>query len=234
MVIGSGLIATQFKPYEYNYDIVIFASGISNSQETSLNEFNRERKMLEDTISQYQNKHIVYFSTCSIYDSSLLDSMYVKHKKKMEMIIAQSARSYNIFRLPQVVGYSNNNTFINYMFRAICSESKIYIHKNSTRNLISINDVFIFTDFIIKNKLYHNKTINIASPFNLSIYHIVSMLETITSKNAKCMFVDKGCSVNIPIDALSQIELFYQIFKDDYTYTILDNYFLRYKQHIIL
>ena len=83
MVIGSGMMATSFADY-VDDNIVIFASGVSNSKEKNLEAYKREEKLLYSVIQKNLDKTIVYFSTCSIYDDSVNSSEYVKHKILME------------------------------------------------------------------------------------------------------------------------------------------------------
>ena len=61
MVIGNGLIASAFERYKNNDDIIIFASGVSNSQETSELAFNREINLMKRYLNL--DKKLIYFST---------------------------------------------------------------------------------------------------------------------------------------------------------------------------
>ena len=83
MVIGNGLVAKGFSAYNRDSNIVVFASGVSNSTTTSEAAFSREAGLLSEILRQHTEKKIVYISTCSIYDESLNDSAYVRHKLAM-------------------------------------------------------------------------------------------------------------------------------------------------------
>lgn len=120
--------------------MLIFASGVSDSKEINDSEFKREEELLEQTVKQYQNATIAYFSTCSIYDDSTNKSSYVRHKLKMEGRLKQHDGFY-IFRLPQVVGETQSPTLAREFFQSIVAGKKIKIYKNSTRNLIYVDDV---------------------------------------------------------------------------------------------
>lgn len=103
MIVGNGLLAAAFSDdFTERVDTVIFASGVSNSQECDSAAFIRERVLLEKVL-QKERKKVVYFSTCSLYDPELKNSPYVKHKREMEALVRQTSR-HTIFRLPQVVG----------------------------------------------------------------------------------------------------------------------------------
>jgi len=86
LIIGNGLIASAFNSnLRNNEDVIIFASGVSNSREVRSDEFFRERKLLVDTLAL--GKYIAYFSTCSVDDPELLNTPYVAHKKEMEALV---------------------------------------------------------------------------------------------------------------------------------------------------
>ncbi|MEJ2498930.1 MAG: hypothetical protein P8Y46_06430 [Sulfurovaceae bacterium] len=50
MIIGNGMLAHEFSDYKDDNDIIIFASGVSNSGETRESEFEREKELLTKTI----------------------------------------------------------------------------------------------------------------------------------------------------------------------------------------
>lgn len=225
MVVGSGLIASAFKEYKAVHDILIFASGVSNSSETSHAEFSREENLLRNTIANNDTKKFVYFSTCSIYDPTVSQSPYVLHKRRMEEIIAMSLKRYYIYRLPQVVGMANNDTFINYLFRSICTQQPINIYKNSTRNLVAVEDVFRIVSHLLQMNMYENQVINIASPDSHPVLEIVMLIERITGKLAQKTVLDKGAKLEISNIEIRDIEIYEEIFIENYTYNILDRLF---------
>ncbi|MEJ0107136.1 MAG: hypothetical protein WDO19_33435 [Bacteroidota bacterium] len=92
MVIGQGLIAKRFSSYQADNSYVIFASGVSNSSDKDIANFEREKKLLIKTIHEHADKALVYFSTCSMYDNTLKNSFYVQHKIEMEETIKKITR----------------------------------------------------------------------------------------------------------------------------------------------
>ena len=99
MVIGNGLIASAFKKSYQNDDrYVIFASGVSNSNETNVNSFIREELLIRETLTKNKDKHFIYFT------SFIYFKKYGLHKIYMEDIIRGSGVDYTIFKLPQVIG----------------------------------------------------------------------------------------------------------------------------------
>ena len=177
MIYGSGLIATSFKKYKYNEKFIFFASGISNSQESNLLEYNKEVNLLKRALTKKKiNEIFVYFSTCSIYDPTLKNSLYVKHKLKIENIIKNYDNFY-IFRLPNVVGKTTNNfTLINNLIYKLKNNLKITVLSEATRNIIDILDVVRIVDLILESDDAKNRIINIANKYNNKVIDIILYL----------------------------------------------------------
>jgi UDP-2-acetamido-2,6-beta-L-arabino-hexul-4-ose reductase len=227
MIVGNGMIANAFESYQNNSRVLIFASGVPNSLEINIHNFNREELLLKKVISENKNHSIVYFSTCSIEDPSINQSQYVVHKLKMELIIKGMASNFFIFRLPQVVGNSKSPIFVNYLFNAIMSDGSIDIYKHSSRNLIGINDVFEICHFIINNNKFINQITNIATPHNLDVGYIVSEVESITKRMSKKNILNVGARYDINIDKILSLDKNFRIFSGTYTTNLLKDFFLR-------
>lgn len=106
MVIGNGDIASVLPDRD---DLVFFASGVSNSQETDENEYRREIALLS---RQDRNKRLVYFSSLSVFYS---ESRYAEHKRAMEAVVKKYSKYYCIVRLGNITFGDNPNTLINYL-----------------------------------------------------------------------------------------------------------------------
>lgn len=185
MIIWNWLIAKAFKYYEWNNDVIIFASGVSNSQNKDLNEFKREIDLLEKSLNENKDKLFIYISSCSIDDETLKDSLYVKHKINAENIIKSSWNKYLIFRTSNPVWFTKNqNTILNFLYNKIINKESFTIWKNAKRNLIDIEDLFNISKEIIDNAIYINDTINITNKLYFPILDIVKNFENITWKKA--------------------------------------------------
>lgn len=199
MIVGDGLIASLF----YNFDredIIFFASGVSNSLETKEEEFLREENLIRKTIKENPNKVFLYFSTCSIYDSSKTESHYVLHKLKMEQIIAQLCPQYLVLRLSNAVGKGGNpNLLINYLVRSVKSGEAINIHTEATRNLIDTEDIRNIVLNLVEQKNF-NKIINVAYPENYTIIEILQIIEKFFNikTNLNLIKAGSGYNINIP------------------------------------
>jgi len=201
MIIGTGLVASAFTPYSLSKDpnIIIFASGVSNSRETNNAEFSRERDLLLKTLEQNRDKSFFYFSTCSVADPQLRTSPYVAHKIAMETLV-RSASEYAIFRLPQVVGKTSNpNTLTNYLYQHIKSRDLFQVWTHASRNIIDVDDVASIVSHLQSSRKTHNVTVNIACPFSIPISRLVAIFELILNTKANYTLVAAGGSY--PIDA---------------------------------
>lgn len=198
MIVGNGLIANAFRKNDFE-DVVFFASGVSNSLETDKNQFRREENLIRKTLTENQGKLFIYFSTCSIYDSSKNGSAYVNHKLNMEHLVSTESDQYLIARVSNVVGSGGNkNTLINFLVESIRSEKLIPTHIDASRNLIDVEDVVgIILDLIKKQKV--NQIINVAYLSNYSIIEIIAIVEQFLGKNAELDLVKAGQSYLIDI-----------------------------------
>lgn len=228
MIIGNGLLASAFiDKYSHDNNIVIFASGVNNSNEKNPEAYAREKNLLLNTLDSLQeNQSLVYFSTCSIYDESKSDDMYVEHKKNMENMIIYNAKNYYIFRLPQLIGKSKNkHTLINFLHEKIKNKQTINIFSKATRNLIDIDDVKTVIFYLIEHNLHRNTISNIANEFNYTLIEIIQCFETILQTNADINLLDEGYKYEIDIQKILPIYDLLDINFDDYLYTKIKKYY---------
>ena len=111
MILGNGDLASVLKeamrPADDSY--IFFASGVSNSQEIRQEEYQREIGLL---MRQDKKKHLVYFSTLSVFYG---DSLYIRHKKFMESKVQTEFDHWTIVRLGNITWGKNPHTLINYL-----------------------------------------------------------------------------------------------------------------------
>lgn len=199
MIIGNGLIASLFKDSDRE-DVVFFASGVSNSLETNPAQFLREENLIIKTIEENPEKTFIYFSTCSIYDSSKTGSDYVLHKLKMEQIIKNTVEKYVILRVSNAVGKGGNpNLLMNYLVRSAHSGETVSVHTKATRNLIDAEDVKNITlSLLAGNNL--NRIVNVAYIWNYTIIEILEIIETFfhLSLNLNLIREGSGYEINVP------------------------------------
>lgn len=199
MIIGRGLLASLFTENDRE-DTIFFASGVSNSLENRPEEFLREENLIRDTITENPEKIFVYFSTCSIYDSSKTTSDYVLHKLKMEQIIKNSCGKYLILRVSNAVGKGGNpNLLMNYLVRSIKNNETINVHTKATRNLIDAEDIKNITFDLLASQIF-NKIINVAYIQNYAIIEILEIIERFydTKLDLNLIKSGSGYDINIP------------------------------------
>lgn len=225
MIIGNGLIASLFTECDQE-NIIFFASGVSNSLETKKEEFLREENLIKKTITENPNKVFIYFSTCSIYDSSKVESQYVLHKLKMEQIIIQLCPQYLILRLSNAVGNGgNSNLLMNYLVRSVKNNEIINVHTKATRNLIDVEDIKNITNQLI-DKQYFNKIINIAYPENYTIIEILEIMEKFYQTKLYLNLVESGSGYGIDTHDVESYFIQHALTnKETYLHKILEKYY---------
>ena len=233
MVVGKGMIANAFLNYKDQADIVFFASGVSNSKETNLTAFNREENLLKDYLGTHPEKLFVYFSTCSVYDPAENESLYVKHKLKMEALIRNVSNKYLILRVSNVVGNSENKSIIfNFLVEHLLNNYHFTLWKNAYRNLIDIEDVKLLVISLIEKGSY-NRIVNIANPTNIAVTEIVGTIEQFFKIKGNYTFVEKGANFCIDCGEIETIgnEIRSNFFQD-YINLLLKKYYQRiHEQH---
>lgn len=226
MIIGSGMLAKAFAHHAQDQGLLIFAGGVSDSTETRSAAFLREERLLRQAMSDYAADKLIYFSTCSIYDSSLHNSVYVQHKSYMEHLVRTCQRDFIIFRLPQVVGVTQSPTIVNFLYRQIIHQQPFELWSGSKRNLLDVDDVVKVIDYILDNQLFKRQVVNLASPQSSCIYDIVAVLESLTQKRAVYTVADKGAFYHID---LSQVQpIYHQLgieFDADYVSRTISKYY---------
>lgn len=233
MIVGNGMIAKAFDLYRDNDKVCLFASGVSNSREIEVAEFEREYTLLKKTIEENREKVLLYFSTLSINDKSLASSPYVVHKKNIERYIQSENIEYYIFRLTQVVGHATNETLVRNFFNKIINEENITIFNKATRNLIDIDDVHKIVNFLVDRKLYKNTISTIASPFQVTPLELIMYLEEIVGKKAVYTVEDIGEPYDVDIEYLEpHLGEIGVSFPETYTRDIIRKYFSNHKESL--
>lgn len=105
-VIGNGDVAQALE--RTDKDVLFFASGVSNSQETREEEYQREKELL---LSQPRDRRLVYFGSLSIFHK---ESRYTQHKLEMEELVRDEFPQYTIVRLGTIDWGDNPHTIINH------------------------------------------------------------------------------------------------------------------------
>lgn len=179
MIVGNGLIAKTFYPLD-SEDLLIFASGVSDSTCIIKSEYDREKDLLIENINRNKGKKIVYFGTCDVYDD-IKKTMYVNHKIEMEEIIKKNCDRWLIYRLPQVIGIGNRSNLLYFLVNNIMNGISFNCSLFLERNLVKKEDLLLLGRFYINTD---NEIINLANPINIRVMDIINIIERITFKKA--------------------------------------------------
>lgn len=228
MIIGNGMIARRFDEFKNDDDVLIFASGVSNSKETRPEPFERESQLVKSALASEPDKLFVYFSTCSIDDPTEQGSQYIRHKLEIEKGIANSGNRYLIFRTSNVVGgNSNPHTVLNFFYRNIKSGESFDVWKGASRNLIDLDDVFRIVTYYLAQKEVRNQLLTIANPENISPLTIVEVIEGFLGTKGNYRILDKGQPFTIDSSDVSDLFIANGIDCQPVVYTrnLLDKYY---------
>ena len=179
MIIGNGLIATAFKKSNENYDnVVIFASGVSNSKETTQSCFDREEKLITDTLNENKNLKFIYFSSVL---AGTFNNEYYNNKIKFENLIKSQCSDYMIIRAPQIIGENGNkNNIVNTFKNLLIKNEKITVFTNIKRALLDVNDLVNIVNYC-KDKVCC-ETINISYIEKISVLDLVKKISIALNK----------------------------------------------------
>lgn len=197
MIVGGGMLARAFAPrLGSRPDILVFASGVSNSLEISTASFEREQRLLAEHLSD-KGRRVVYFSSCGVIDDDARLTPYMKHKKRMESLVLVSPGGM-VFRLPQVVGPTENaHTLTNFLRDRILSGEHFSVWAKAQRNLIDIDDIVDIGTSIIDESLAGSRVFSIAATQSLDMLDIVKIFELTLGKAAHYSIEDKGLPMTI-------------------------------------
>lgn len=176
---------------------LFFASGVSNSNETKLCEFLREKKLLKNTIKKNRDLTFIYFSTYSIHDKSVQNKPYTKHKLSIENFVSKYCANYYIFRLPNLVGKEGNpNTLFNFVVKKVKNKEPFTVWSKATRNLLDVEDCIELILQVLE-KQPKNKTYDVINIENYKVIDIVKKIEKKLNINAAYKVLEIGDDIAI-------------------------------------
>lgn len=224
MVIGNGLLAKKMSLFNDNNDILIFASGVSNSKETNHNEYKRELDLLKTFLGT--NKKLIYFSTCSVLMECQSISHYITHKKNVEEYIKNNFNNYIIFRLPNVVGKTDNtHTSFNYFKNKLITNSQLFIEKESLRYFIDVDDLTITLSPIILDSGQNKKKINVCFNNKTDIFNFVMSMSETLGVQPKITIIDGGCLQDVDnSEFINLIDPKYKKIDQSYNKKLIEKY----------
>jgi nucleoside-diphosphate-sugar epimerase len=224
MIIGSGLLSSEFKKFSHVLsEYLIFASGVSDSKETNVDNFKREKDLLINTINNHENLKLIYFSSVL---TEVIDNHYYRHKLEIENLIKDNSKNYIIFRVPQIVGQNGNkNNIVNFLKNSIKNESEILIYDGVYRSLIDIEDLINIIMYCIDKT--NNSVIFLSGVEKITVMDLSIKIGNLLHKKPK---IKKESSLlNLNWSSINDILIdesmeFLNIKKEDYNDKILKKY----------
>lgn len=226
MIIGSGMMARAFAAYESNPEVLVFASGVSDSMEQRSSAFARERDLLAQTLAAHRDALILYFGTCSVYDPDRRDTPYVGHKVAMEELIAASPNPWMVLRLPLAIGSGHRgNALANYLYERIQRGEPFDVWAGATRYPVDVTDTFRIASRLLADRAFWRRRIN----FALRAYRVmdfVAILESIVAKRARYNLLHKGQPYEVRCPELASLAGELQLdMSEGYLEKVLRKYF---------
>lgn len=179
MIVGNGLIGKAFETSDIDLsDYIIFASGVSNSEDIDDKNYKREEDLIIKTIKEHKNLKIIYFSSIL---AGVTNNKYYNSKLKIEEIIKKNSANYIIFRIPQIIGKTGNpNNLINYLKTSIINGSEISIYNNIERSLIDVDDLVKIVNYC-KDKI-NCETLNFSSISKIKVFTLCILIGKLIGK----------------------------------------------------
>lgn len=227
MILGGGLLARAFAPrFAARPDVMVFASGVSNSFETSLEAFARERDTLVAATDGYAGK-VIYFGSCSVDDGDRRATPYVHHKLEMEALVLARPGGL-VLRLPQVVGRTTNpHTLTNFLHGKIMRGEAFCVWGNAERNLVDVDDVAEIGAVAIERlPAQASRILYIAARRSVPMPQLVAAFERVLGRKARYRVEPRGAG--LAIDAIEAGEIATELgidLGDDYVERILRKYY---------
>jgi UDP-2-acetamido-2,6-beta-L-arabino-hexul-4-ose reductase len=222
MIVGNGLIASGFKSSKEDYSkYIIFASGVSNSKESNSKEYDREKKIIIETINNNKKLKFIYFSSIL---TGIINNEYYNQKLENEKLIEKNCSNYIIFRVPQIIGkLGNPNNLINYFKDCINSKKEITIYNNTQRSLIDIEDLVNVVNYC-KEKV-NCKILNFSYVKKIEVLDLCNFVAEILNQKPikKCINSNSNnnwdiCNSKLISDAIVNIDLL------NYNYNVIKKY----------
>ena len=219
-------MAKRFSAYQQDNRVVIFASGVSDSKSTNVEDYQREKNLLKQTLFEYPDSVLIYFSTCSILDPFLHTDPYIIHKLEIENLLVTSGYDYLVLRVSNVAGPGGNpKTIFHYLAQSIMYERAFQLWKHASRNLIDVDDVFMLVTYLID---YGEKNciVNIAHPISFGMPEMVRTFEYFFKKKGNYVEVNAGHYFHINTSVVQSICKDAGVhFGGNYLYRLLEKYY---------
>jgi nucleoside-diphosphate-sugar epimerase len=203
IIVGNGMIGKSLTDVDFGRPTLVLAAGVSDSQETRPEAFEREVSLVEHAIASHPEMHVLYCSTCSV--DSGIQTPYITHKLAMEERVQSKAITSHVFRLPQVVGRVHNRTLVSYFVESILQDRVLSVQTRATRNLLDVRDFARVASLVVRSNIGGGIPQNIAASTQVPVQEIVVEIAKVLERMARIECVDAGYSQAINTEFLKRL-----------------------------
>jgi len=233
-IIGNGLIANALEscvPEE-----ILFAAGVSDSACPDEMAFDREIRLLTETLRycELENRRLVYFSSAGRIYGELAHprnektvctptTRYGVHKLECESRIQSSNCSYLIARLPNLVGPTKNRNQLvpQLVLQALSGQASILVR--ATRDLLGVDRMKNILLELLGN-VGKRETVVVASGVSISAMEMIAEIQSILNCKVNVTPIDAGDQQEFEIDFLRQLAPKNSVFEPDYPVRLLQQF----------
>jgi nucleoside-diphosphate-sugar epimerase len=191
MVTGSGMIAHAFMDLVHDTTVHVFASGVSRSTERDPRAFERERSLI--CSQPLDRSRFIYFSSCSVYDPSLINTPYVTHKRAMEDLVRARYPDHLIVRLPNLVGRTTNPyTLTNFLRDRILLGDPFDMQVRACRYLLDVELISIDLRPLFRLPNLKGRSIDVCGSVAFTLPELVQAMELVLGRRTSVNRVDTG------------------------------------------
>jgi nucleoside-diphosphate-sugar epimerase len=228
MIVGSGMMARAFAAWRGDRDVVVFASGVSNSLETDPAAFAREKALLTETRAKHPEALLLYFGTCSVDDPDRRETPYVLHKLEIELLLEQAGAPWMVLRLPLAIGPGHRGRALaQFLYDRVSRGEAFEVLQRATRYPIDVADVVRIARRFVADRAQWNRRINVALRA-YPVIEFVRVMEAIVGKRARYHLVPKGRHYAVHCPELAAIARELNLESDEgYLERVLRKYFAR-------
>lgn len=195
MIVGKGQIASSFLSQSDEWDdCIVFASGVSDSSNTDLSNFDREIELLKHYLSL--SKPVIYFSTTSFFDSGYSRLAYLNHKVNAERLVLERSENL-VLRLPNVVGkHGNPKTLVNFLVQSVKNKIFFTANVNQIRFLVDVEWIPMAARALLSGKI---RCANLAINNGISVGRLIVEVEHLLGTKANCEITLNFDHFSIPV-----------------------------------
>jgi len=219
------MMAQAFASFREDPKVLVFASGVSDSTETRVAAFARERDLLAHARAQHAGKLLLYFGTCSADDPERRDSPYVAHKLAMESLLEEAGLPWMVLRLPLAIGPGHRGrTLAQYLHDRIARGERFEVWQHATRYPVDVVDALRAARYFLARREFHRRRINVALRA-FPVLEFVRVMQDIVGKTALYDIVPKGRHYAIQCPELAAADALELDFSDGYLKRVLRKYY---------